>query len=145
MDSTMRGNQLPVSAPRCQFHQHFMTSFCTKSFCQKITNPNFKHIKVAQRALVWLSIAPLFYEQLFHTKVLYTAFVCLQFGFLIFWQKDFGAKAAHKMLVKLTPGVNFTNILGAAFLYESFLCSFYVLTIWVCTFLAKGFWCKSCS
>jgi hypothetical protein len=21
-----------------------------------------------------------------------------------FWQKDFGAKAAHKMLVKLTPG-----------------------------------------
>ncbi len=28
----------------------------------------------------------------------------LQFGFVIFWQKDFGAKAAHKMLVKLTPG-----------------------------------------
>jgi hypothetical protein len=26
-----------------------------------------------------------------------------QFGFVIFWQKDFGAKAAHKMLVKLTP------------------------------------------
>jgi hypothetical protein len=30
----------------------------------------------------------------------------LQFGFVIFWQKDFGAKAAHKMLVKLTPGQN---------------------------------------
>jgi hypothetical protein len=29
--------------------------------------------------------------------------MCLQFGFEIFWQKDFGAKAAHKMLVKLTP------------------------------------------
>jgi hypothetical protein len=28
--------------------------------------------------------------------------MCLQFGFVIFWQKDFGAKAAHKMLVKLT-------------------------------------------
>jgi hypothetical protein len=27
----------------------------------------------------------------------------LQFGFVILWQKDFGAKAAHKMLVKLTP------------------------------------------
>ncbi len=38
-----------------------------------------------------------------HTKVLCTAFNCLQFGFVIFWQKDFGAKAAHKMLVKLTP------------------------------------------
>jgi hypothetical protein len=30
--------------------------------------------------------------------------MCLQFGFVIFWQKDFGAKAAHEMLVKLTPG-----------------------------------------
>jgi hypothetical protein len=30
--------------------------------------------------------------------------MCLQFGFVIFWQKDFGTKAAHKMLVKLTPG-----------------------------------------
>ncbi len=30
--------------------------------------------------------------------------MCLQFGFLNFWQKDFGAKAAHKMLVKFTPG-----------------------------------------
>jgi hypothetical protein len=30
--------------------------------------------------------------------------MCLQFGFVIFWRKDFGAKAAHKMLVKLTPG-----------------------------------------
>jgi hypothetical protein len=28
----------------------------------------------------------------------------LQFEFVIFRQKDFGAKAAHKMLVKLTPG-----------------------------------------
>jgi hypothetical protein len=31
--------------------------------------------------------------------------MCLQFGFVIFWRKDFGAKAAHKMLVKLTPSV----------------------------------------
>ncbi len=30
--------------------------------------------------------------------------MCSQFGFVFFWQKDFGAKAAHKMLVKLTPG-----------------------------------------
>jgi hypothetical protein len=27
----------------------------------------------------------------------------LEFGFVIIWWKDFGAKAAHKMLVKLTP------------------------------------------
>jgi hypothetical protein len=29
----------------------------------------------------------------------------LKFGFVIFWQKDFGAKAAHKMLVKFTPSL----------------------------------------
>ncbi len=32
--------------------------------------------------------------------------MCLQFGFVIFWQKNFGAKAAQKVLVKLTPGAN---------------------------------------
>jgi hypothetical protein len=42
----------------------------------------------------------LFYEQLFHSKVFFAAFMCLQFGFVIFCRKDFGAKAAHKMLVK---------------------------------------------
>jgi hypothetical protein len=53
-----------------------------------------------------VSISPIFYEQLFHAKVLCAALMCLQFGLVIFWQKDFGAKAAHKMLVKLTPGHN---------------------------------------
>ncbi len=50
-----------------------------------------------------VSISPIFYEQLFCTKVFCAAFIRLQFGFVIFWQKDFGAKAAHIMLVKLTP------------------------------------------
>ncbi len=45
------------------------------------------------------------------TNILRAAFLCdsvlarflyLQFGFLIFCQKNIGAKAAHKMLVKLT-------------------------------------------
>jgi hypothetical protein len=50
-----------------------------------------------------VSISPIFYEQIFCTKDFGAAFMCLQFGFVIFWQKDFGAKAANKMLVKLTP------------------------------------------
>ncbi len=94
-----------VSRAGVNFTNILWEAFAPKSFCQKIRNPNFKDIKVTQRALVCLSISPIFYEQLFHTKVLYAAFMCLQFGFLIFWQKDFGAKAAHKM-VKLTPGLN---------------------------------------
>ncbi len=40
----------------------------------------------------------------FSYKSFFAAFMCLQFGFVIFCQKDFGAKAANKMLVKLTPG-----------------------------------------
>jgi hypothetical protein len=51
-----------------------------------------------------VSISPIFYEQLFCTKPFCAAFMSLQYRFVIFWQKDFGAKAAHKMLVKLTPG-----------------------------------------
>jgi hypothetical protein len=49
------------------------------------------------------------------------------------------SKSCVKMLMELQPGVNLTNILWAAFLYESFLGSFCVLTIWVFKFLAKGF------
>jgi len=36
-----------------------------------------------------------------------------------FWQKDFGKKRLHKILVKLTPDFIFTNILHAAFSYKS--------------------------
>ena len=46
--------------------------------------------------------SPICYEQVFCTKVFCAAFMCLQFGFVIFWQKEIGAKTAHKMLVKLT-------------------------------------------
>jgi hypothetical protein len=52
-----------------------------------------------------VSISPIFYEQLFCSKVFCTAFMCLQLGFVIFWRKDLGAKAAHEMLVKLTLGL----------------------------------------
>jgi len=56
------------------------------------------------------------YKQLFCAKVFGAAFLLLQFGFVIFWQKKIGAKAAHKMLVKITSVVNFTKILRAAFM-----------------------------
>jgi len=45
------------------------------------------------------------------TKILYMPFLYKsalhsfsQFGFVIIWQKKIGAKAAHKMLMKLTTG-----------------------------------------
>ncbi len=61
-----------------------------------------------ENEVLWIqllvSISPIFYEQIFCTKVFCAAFICLQFKFVIFWQKDFGAKAVNKLLVKLTPG-----------------------------------------
>jgi hypothetical protein len=51
-----------------------------------------------------VSISPIFYEQLFPMKVFCAAFMCSKLRFVNFWQTDFGAKAVHKMLVKLTPG-----------------------------------------
>jgi hypothetical protein len=46
------------------------------------------------------------HKPLFRMKIFCTAFMCLQFGFVIFWQKDFGAKVGHKMSVKLQPGMH---------------------------------------
>jgi hypothetical protein len=50
--------------------------------------------------------------------------MCLQFGFIIFWQKDFGANAARKMLVKLTPvgGIILRYVLRLLFSEESQHC-----------------------
>ncbi len=90
--------------PGVNFTNILWATFAPKSFCQKITNPNCKYLKAVQRTLVWLSISPIFYKQLFRTKVLCAPFMCLQFGFVIFWRKEFGTKAAHIMLVKLIPG-----------------------------------------
>jgi len=49
-----------------------------------------------------------------------------------FWCQNFVQKGSSKMLMKLTPGVNVTTILHAAFLYESVLRSFSLLTVWLC-------------
>jgi len=38
-----------------------------------------------------------------------------RFWFVFFWQKEIGTKVASKMLVKLTPVVNFSCSLRAAF------------------------------
>ncbi len=38
----------------------------------------------------------------FCTKVLFSAFLYIHYGFEIFWQKNIGAKAARKMWMKLT-------------------------------------------
>jgi hypothetical protein len=45
-------------------------------------------------------------------------FFVLKVQACIFWHKKIGRKAAFKVMVKLTKGVNFSNILRAAFSYK---------------------------
>jgi hypothetical protein len=51
-------------------------------------------------------------------KVLCTAFKCLQFGFVVFWQKDFGAKAAHEMLAEI--GIRFILLIKHSLFWLTF-------------------------
>ncbi len=37
------------------------------------------------------------------------AFLCLHYRFILYWHKPTGAKAAHRMLMKFSPGLNYTN------------------------------------
>ncbi len=77
-----------------------------------------------------VSISPTFYKQLFQNKVFFKAFIRLQFDFVIFYQNNIDAKAAFKMLLNLTPGVNFINILHLPFLFEIAMCNFSLITVW---------------
>jgi hypothetical protein len=61
------------------------------------------------------SISPTFYALIFHTKV-HSKPNSKQ-------RKNFCTKCAHKMLMKLTQGVNFTNILCAAFIHADPKCA----------------------
>jgi len=55
---------------------------------------------------VQVSISLTFYEHIFCSKVFFEAFLCLQFGFVIFCRKNIGLKkAACKMIVKSTPAL----------------------------------------
>jgi len=48
------------------------------------------------------------------------------------------------MLMKLTPGVNFANILGAAVSFKSFLQSFSQHILWLYNFWHNNIGAKSC-
>jgi len=50
-----------------------------------------------------LSISPTIYEQIFVQKFVYTAFIKLQFGLVMFMRKIINEKSVYKMLIKLTP------------------------------------------
>jgi hypothetical protein len=58
--------------------------------------PGFGQDKDGRGGVSQVSILPLFYNQLFSTKVFCAAFMSLQFGFVIVWRKVF----AQNLLIK---------------------------------------------
>jgi len=55
-----------------------------------------------------------------------------------FWRQNIGAKCTLKMLMKLTIGVNFINILLIKFSYISASHSFSLVAFWLCNFWRKN-------
>jgi len=73
----------------------------THGICFVIFRQNNKSTKAAHK----VSILSHFMRNVFCTKVFCTAFLWLQFGFVIFWCKNIGVKTARKIFMKLTTWV----------------------------------------
>jgi len=63
------------------------------------------------------SISSTFYLQVLCTKVIFSP--------------KYNKKGVQKMLMKLTPGVNFINVLRSPFSYESIFDSFSLVLVWL--------------
>ncbi len=93
---------LPVNTIR-SYNQllRFMLYFVQQSDQHKSTGQFQKHFTLA-----------------FLYKSASCSFLQLHFGFVIFWHDEIGAKVACKIMMKLTPGVNFTKVFCELFLYK---------------------------
>jgi hypothetical protein len=85
-------------------HWRYKTSLCSSyhstGFCPYGSRCNFIHDElVAPNANGQVSISSTFYERLFCTNMTFR-----QLSLITVWQKNIGAKSAHKMTVKLTTG-----------------------------------------
>jgi len=98
-------------------------------FLSKFQNVDYRMVIVEQ-----VSISPAFCAKAFFAASL--SFCC------IFCWQNIDTKADHKMLVKLAIGVNFNNILQAAFFIQK---CFALLTVWLCNYLLTEYWHISCS
>ncbi len=62
----------------------------------------YKNVLSSYSVLIALVNFIIILYEAFSMKVLFAAFLCLQFVFILFWQKERGKKAGCKMFVKLT-------------------------------------------
>ncbi len=108
-----------------EFKTELLFIFLVFAFCSSTDHSNsYKCVPLTLEgweALV--SISSTFYVQIFCTNVIPAAFS----SYILALGRNLYKKCAHKMLMKSTPGVNFYNILRAAFLqkkcYAQLLCT----------------------
>ena len=84
------------------FYFFFRSFYYLGNMQHLINNIYFSNEHPYPPSLQW-SISPTFYARLFCTKGFRAAFLYLHCRFKLFRRKEIGAKAARKMLVKLTP------------------------------------------
>ena len=95
-----------------------------------------------QLEITQVSTSLTFYSCLFRTKVLCTISLVTVLLCNLLAKEYIDAKAAHKMMVKLTTSFNFIKILLKTFSYKSALRSFSLISVWLCNFLAKEYCAK---
>ena len=93
-----------------------------------VENHYVREREKAKKRGLW-SISPTFYAQLFRKKVFCAAFLYLHFRFVSFWHMKIGAKAACKMLVKLTPGERKKGTYNRIIVFESWCFSGRIATL----------------
>ncbi len=115
---------MPLSFCKCPTLFVRQNSFSKKrteneSFLRLVTFSTCGHIfSTAVDDLLFCDISwrmrptPTFYTQLLHTQVVHAAFLCLHLSFVLYWSKTTGVKAARRTLMKLTPRVNFPNLMA---------------------------------
>jgi len=115
-NKTQTSKMIPLSYPGINFTNILQATFARSKRSQKRKNRllcfwDSDGLKSACVVTCWWNRPRCQFHQYFMssfvcTKVFCTAFLCLQFGFIIFWRKNIGKKAACKRLVKyVTEGV----------------------------------------
>jgi len=88
----------------------------------------------AQKGLISVNFINILQATFWDNSVLSTFTLITVLLCNMFWQKNVGKKAAHKMLVNLRQ---FHQQFMRAFLYESVLRTFSLITVLLCNVLAK--------
>jgi hypothetical protein len=96
-DSVTTQNEVDVISTKSVYSMIMVHSH-DGSFMHKSSGKNCRVVRVARCQFHQYFTSSFFIQLFLRTFYVLTIWVC------IFWQKDFGAKAAHKMMVKLTPG-----------------------------------------